>query len=81
MTPAKLTAALLLALYLGAGVCFAVDRFADLNKTIPPPGQPTPLAKWAVPVKRDDPRPFLIRLLLSLRYDFYHKDIRGGADF
>lgn len=46
-----------------------------------PTWQPTPLAKWAAPVQRDDPRPFLIRLLLSIRWDFYHKDIRGGADF
>jgi hypothetical protein len=71
MTPAKLTAALLLALYLGAGVCFATV----------PWGQPTPLAKWAEPVERDDPRPFWVRLLLSLRYDFYHRDVRGGATF
>jgi hypothetical protein len=46
-----------------------------------PWGQPTPEAKWTVIVQRDDPRPFLIRLLLSLRYDFYHRDVRGGADF
>jgi hypothetical protein len=78
MTSAKLTAALLLALYLGAGLCFAIPEAAP---TPQPWGQPTPEARWAQPVQRDDPRPFLIRLLLSLRYDFYHKDIRGGAEF
>jgi hypothetical protein len=46
-----------------------------------PWGQPTPDARWTSLVQRDDPRPFWIRLLLSIRYDFYHKDIRGGAEF
>jgi hypothetical protein len=68
---AKLTAALLLALYLGAGACFATA----------PWGAPTPHAKWAAPVERDDPRPFWLRMLTSIRWDFYHKDIRGGAEF
>ncbi len=79
MTPAKLTAALLLALYLGAGVCFSSpDRFTEIGQTTPLPKN---LARWAQPVQRDDPRPFWLRLLLSLRYDFYHRDVRGGATF
>ncbi len=78
MTPAKLTAALLLSLYLGAGLSFASDRFADIGQTTPLPKN---LARWTHPTQRDDPRPFWIRLLLSIRYDFYHKDVRGGADF
>jgi hypothetical protein len=78
MNPAKLTAALLLSLYLGAGLSFAsAERFADIGQT----PLPKNLARWTSLVQRDDPRPFWIRLLLSLRYDFYHKDVRGGADF
>ena len=69
---AKLTAALLIAIYIAAGrLCFATD----------PWGAPTPEAKWTAIVQRDDPRPFWLRLILSIRWDFYHKDIRGGAEF
>lgn len=69
----KRTAALLIAFaYLAAGrACFSAQ----------PWGAPTPHARWAQPIPRDDPRPFWIRLLLSLRWDFFNKDIRGGADF
>ncbi len=73
---AKLTAAILIAVYLVAGLCFA--SVAEIGESTPLPKN---LATWAQPVQRDDPRPFWIRLLLSLRYDFYHKDIRGGAEF
>jgi hypothetical protein len=46
-----------------------------------PWGAPTPQARWAAPTPRDDPRPFLIRLLLSLRYDLIHRDVRAGTSF
>ena len=71
MRPKTAALALILALYFGAGgLCLSE-----------PWGAPTPHAKWAEPIKRDDPRPFWVRLLTSLRYDFLNKDIRGGADF
>ena len=73
---AKLTAAILIAAYLAAGVCFA--SVSEIGETTPLPKN---LAKWAQPVQRDDPRPFWLRLLLSIRYDFQNRDIRGGADF
>ena len=75
---AKLTAAILIAAYLVAGLCFASEAEAEIGEFTPLPKN---LAKWAQPVQRDDPRPFWVRLLLSLRYDFYHRDVRGGADF
>lgn len=72
MTPKRTAALLLLLGYLAAGhVCFSAQ----------PWGAPTPEAKWAQPIPRDDPRPFWIRLLLSLRYDFLNRDIRGGTEF
>jgi hypothetical protein len=67
---------LLIALFtLGAGgLC--------LSEPEPRPwGHPTPQARWTAPTPRDDPRPFWVRLLTSIRYDFYHKDVRGGAEF
>lgn len=73
---AKLTAAIIIAVYLVAGLCFA--SVSEIGESTPLPKN---LAKWAQPVQRDDPRPFWVRLLLSLRYDFYHRDVRGGADF
>jgi hypothetical protein len=77
MTPKRSALALVLALYFVAGgVCLS-----EPEPTPQPGGQPTPEARWAKIIQRDDPRPFLIRLLLSIRYDFYHRDVRGGADF
>ena len=75
MKPKTAALAIIALLYLGTGgLC--------LSEPVPRPwGAPTPHAKWAQPVKRDDPRPFWLRLLTSLRYDFLNKDIRGGADF
>jgi hypothetical protein len=35
-----------------------------------PLGPPTPDAKWIAPIPRDDPRPFWVRLLTSIRWDF-----------
>jgi hypothetical protein len=53
-----------------------------LSEPVPAPwGAPTPQARWAAPTPRDDPRPFLIRLLLSLRYDLVHRDVRAGTSF
>lgn len=75
MTPKRAALAIIALLYLGTGgLCLSepVQR---------PWGHPTPHAKWAAPVQRDDPRSFWVRLLLSLRYDLLHRDIRGGADF
>ena len=72
MRPKRTAALLVLLAYLAAGrVCFSTE----------PWGAPTPHARWAEPVKRDDPRPFWVRLLTSIRWDFYHRDIRGGAEF
>jgi hypothetical protein len=75
MTPKRLALAIIAVLYTAAGgLC--------LSEPVPAPwGQPIPEARWAHPVQRDDPRPFWLRLLLSIRYDFYHKDVRGGATF
>jgi hypothetical protein len=75
MTPKRTAALLIVLFYLGAGgLC--------LSEPVPRPwGQPTPDAKWIAPIPRDDPRPFLIRLLTSIRWDWLHKDIRGGAEF
>ena len=71
MTPKRLALAIIALLYFSAGgLCLSE-----------PWGAPTPLARFTHPVERDDPRPFLIRLLFSIRYDFYHKDVRGGATF
>ena len=81
MTSRRAALFLIAILYLGAGACLAIDRFADLGKTTPPPGEEMPYAKWAQPLERDDPRPFWLRLLLSLRWDFHHRDIRGGTTF
>jgi hypothetical protein len=75
MTSAKLTAALLLAL-------IALVYFAAGGLCLSEPwGAPTPLAQYTQPTPRDDPRPFWLRLLLSLRWDFYHKELRGGTTF
>lgn len=73
---AKLTAALLITIYLGAGLCFA--NVCEIGNATPLPKN---LAQWTEPVHRDDPRPFWVRLLLSIRYDFLNRDIRGGATF
>jgi hypothetical protein len=75
MTSKHSALALIALLYFSAGgLC--------LSEPVPAPwGQPTPEARWAAPVQRDDPRPFWLRLLLSIRYDFYHRDVRGGAEF
>jgi hypothetical protein len=69
---------LLIALFtLGAGgLCLS-----EPQPTPQPWGQPTPEARWTKIIQRDDPRPFWLRLLLSIRYDFYLKDISGGAVF
>ncbi len=75
LSPRLSALAIIALLYFSAGgLC--------LSEPVPAPwGQPTPEAKWTVIVHRDDPRPFWVRLLLSIRYDFYHKDVRGGATF
>jgi hypothetical protein len=75
MKPKTAAASVILALYFSAGgLC--------LSEPEPRPwGAPTPEAKWTIPVERDDPRPFWLRLLTSLRWDFVNKDIRGGATF
>jgi hypothetical protein len=75
MTPKRLALAIIALLYFSAGgLC--------LSEPVPAPwGQPTPEARWTKIIHRDDPRPFWLRLLLSIRYDFYHKDVRGGAEF
>lgn len=73
MRPKTAALAIIAFLYFSAGgLCLSENR---------PLFQPTPLAKWTEPIPRDDPRPFWLRLLLSIRWDFYHRDIRGGADF
>lgn len=75
MTPKRAALAIIALLYLGTGgLCLSEPETRPLF-------QPTPLAKWAEPVQRDDPRPFWVRLLLSIRYDFQNRDIRGGAEF
>jgi hypothetical protein len=75
MKPKTAALALIVLFYLGAGgLC--------LSEPVPRPwGHPTPEAKWAQPIQRDDPRPFWLRLLTSIRWDFIHRDIRAGADF
>jgi hypothetical protein len=75
MTSKHSALAIIALLYFAAGgLC--------LSEPEPQPwGQPTPLAKWAAPIQRDDPRPFWVRLFLSIRYDFVHKDVRAGATF
>ena len=71
MRPKTAVLTLIVLFYLGAGgLCLSE-----------PWGAPTPHAKWAQPVQRDDPRPFWVRLLTSIRWDFLNKDIRGGAEF
>ncbi len=71
MKPKTAAASVILALYFSAGgLCLSE-----------PWGAPTPLAQYTQPVQRDDPRPFWVRLLLSLRYDFVHKDVRAGTTF
>jgi hypothetical protein len=77
MTPKRLALAIIALLYFSAGgLCLS-----EPEPTPQPWGAPTPEARWTVIVQRDDPRPFWLRLLLSLRYDFYHRDVRGGAEF
>jgi hypothetical protein len=71
MTPKRAALAIIALLYLGTGgLCLSE-----------PWGAPTPEAKWTAIVQRDDPRPFWLRLLTSIRWDWINKDIRGGADF
>ena len=74
MTPSRLVLAVITLLYLGTGLCLS-------GGVREPWGAPTPHAKWLDLIQREDPRPFWVRLLLSLRYDFHNKDIRGGAEF
>jgi hypothetical protein len=71
MTSKRLALAIIAVLYSAAGgLCFSE-----------PWGAPTPLAQYTQPIKRDDPRPFWVRLLLSLRWDFLNKELRGGTTF
>lgn len=75
MTSKRYALAIIAVLYsVAGGLCLSEPEPRPLC-------QPTPLAKWAAPVQRDDPRPFLIRLLLSIRWDFFNKTIQGGATF
>ena len=72
MRPKTAALTLIVLFYLATGrVCFSTE----------PWGQPTPEAKWAQPIQRDDPRPFWVRLLLSLRWDFHKKELTGGTTF
>jgi hypothetical protein len=81
MTPKRLALAIIALLYFSAGGLCLSEPQPTPEPTPQPWGQPTPEARWTKIIQRDDPRPFWLRLLLSLRYDFYHRDVRGGAEF
>jgi hypothetical protein len=71
MTSKRLALVIIALLYFSAGG-FCLSE---------PWGAPTPLAQYTQPIERDDPRPFWVRLLLSLRWDFLNKELRGGTTF
>ena len=52
--------------------CLAIDQ---------PWGAPAPLAHYAEPREGLDDRPFWVRLLLSLRWDFLNNQLTGEAEF
>ncbi len=69
MRPRYAAVGLVAAAYLS---CLAIDQ---------PWGAPTPLAHYAEPREGQDERPFWARLLLSLRWDFFNKQLTGEAEF
>lgn len=71
MKPRYAAVGLVAAAYLS---CLAID----IDQ---PWGAPTPLAHYAEPREGPDERPFWVRLLLSLRWDFLNKQLTGEAEF
>lgn len=57
-----------------------IAGFFLIESDASPWGAPRPEAEW-IKFSTEDPRPFWVRLLLSLRWDFQNNQLTGGAEF